>query len=234
MYEQDTDKANQIQSDVLIETTANNPNFQASKISSKNTAFNTDDKRVVGAINELLAAQNKLYESTQATVKEQNDLIGDTTATPELKEKLTAVSTNLIEAVAKCDTNITTIKKAIAKENKQVCFVVPRVNSTTKCPEIYFPFYGTLNRIVASVSSTCANRGDDDAEIPLTLQYQFDNEWRDIATVSIAKDNFYISKNFTDDTLIVDNKPMRVKVGSVPVSGETYDLSVIVFMTVNS
>ena len=233
MYAQDTNKANQIQSDVLIETTANNPNFKASKISSKNTAFQTDDKRVVGAINELAERQDTLQLSVKASIDKQYEVLGDVISKPELLDKLKNVSENLIDAVVKCDSDIAAIKKDSETIEKQVCFVIPRVNKTTKSPEIYFPFYGTLTRIVASVSSQCANRAEEDAEIPLTLQYRFDNEWRDMANLSIAKDSFYAQKNFKDETLIVNNKPMRVKIGNVPESGETYDMTVIVFMTVS-
>lgn len=232
MYEQDIDKANQIQSDVLIETTANNPNFKTSKVASKNTALKTSDKRVVGAVNELADKQDTIQLSVKNSINKQFEIIGDVISKPKLADNLKAVSDNLINAVIKCDNNITLIKKDAATIEKQICFVVPRVNKTTKSPEIYFPFYGTLNRIVASVSSQCANRSEEDAAIPLSLQYRFDNEWRNLADVTIDKDNFYAQKNFNDETLIVDNKPMRIKINNIPESGETYDLSVIVFMKV--
>ena len=60
MFETDAEKAAQIQSDVLLETTGTNGYFTYHKIANKNKSLDTNDKRIVGAINELLKKQNSL------------------------------------------------------------------------------------------------------------------------------------------------------------------------------
>lgn len=232
MFETDAVKAAQIQSDVLLESTANNENFTYHKLANKNKSLDTSDKRMVGAVNEILKKQNSLQNAVQNSINQQFAVLGDVIAYPELLDKLQSVSGNLIEAVSKHDIEITNIKEISGPQEKDICFVIPRVNMTTKSPEIFFPFKGQLTRIVASVSSFCENRENEDADIPIDIEYLADDkEWRKFADATISKNEFVVSKNFNDPELIVNNRSLRIKINSLP-DGETTDMSVILCMKV--
>ena len=232
MFETDATKAKQLQSDVLLESTSGNEYFTSHTLQSLNKALNTTDKRIVGAINEIMKKQTSLQSATQNAINQQFSVLGDVLAQPELITKLQNVSNNLIEAVAKHDTQIQIIKETVPPQEKQVCFVIPRINTTTKSPEIYFPFKGTITKLVASVSSFCVNRNDDDAAIPIDIEYLRDGEWRKIVDIEIPKDEYVASKNFNDEELVVNNRSLRIKVKSLPVNNETTDMSVILFLTI--
>lgn len=234
MFESDSTKAKQIQSDVLLESLSSNEYFTSHTLQSLNKALNTTDKRIVGAINEIMKKQTSLQSATQNAINQQFSVLGDVLANPELLTKLQKVSTNLIEAVSKHDEEIKEIKETVPPQEKQVCFVIPRVNITTKSPEVFFPFKGTITKLVASVSSSCLNRDDDDAAIPIDIQYLSDNEWRKIVDIEIAKGECFATKNFNDDSLVINNKSIRIKINSLPANNDTTDVSVILYLTINN
>ena len=234
MFESDATKAKQIQSDVLLESLSGNEYFTSHTLQSLNKALNTTDKRIVGAINEIMKKQTSLQSATQNAINQQFSVLGDVLANPELLTKLQKVSTNLIEAVSKHEEEIQEIKETVPPQEKQVCFVIPRVNITTKSPEVFFPFKGTITKLVASVSSFCLNRDDDDAAIPIDIQYLNDGEWRKIVDIEIAKGECFATKNFNDDSLVINNKSIRIKINSLPANNDTTDVSVILYLTINN
>lgn len=119
MFETDTEKAQQIQSDVLLEKTSDNPNFVYNKLAAKNKSLDTSDKRIVGAINELLKKQNSLQSAVQTSINQSFDATGDIISDPELLERLRAVSPNLIEAVCDHEEKINTLQELVEELKKK-------------------------------------------------------------------------------------------------------------------
>lgn len=113
MFETDTEKAQQIQSDVLLEKTSDNPNFTYHKLAAKNKSLDTSDKRIIGAINEILKKQNALQTAVQTSINQSFDATGDIISEPELLERLRAVSPNLIEAVCDHEEKINTLQELV-------------------------------------------------------------------------------------------------------------------------
>ena len=119
MFETDTEKAQQIQSDVLLEKTSDNPNFTYHKLAAKNKSLDTSDKRIVGAINEILKKQNALQTAVQTSINQSFDATGDIISDPSLLERLREVSPNLIEAVCDHDEKINTLQELVEELKKK-------------------------------------------------------------------------------------------------------------------
>ena len=129
MFETDTEKAQQIQSDVLLEKTSDNPNFAYHKVPAKNKSLDTSDKRIVGAINELLKKQNSLQNAVQTSINQSFVATGDIISDPELLERLRAVSPNLIEAVCDHEEKINTLQELLEELKNRKSSDINNTNS---------------------------------------------------------------------------------------------------------
>lgn len=129
MFETDTEKAQQIQSDVLLESTANNPYFTAHKVPAKNKALNTTDKKIVGAINELLKKQNSLQNAVQNSINQSFDATGDIISHPDLLERLREISPSLIEAVCDHEEKINALQELVEELKNKKSTSVNNANS---------------------------------------------------------------------------------------------------------
>ena len=95
-----TSKLYENQYDALVEKTDLNPYMKYSKRASSNKALNTKRKDAVGAINELLAAQQGLQTTTVTALQKINGVVGDHSADPQLKKDFDATGyQNLTEGI---------------------------------------------------------------------------------------------------------------------------------------
>lgn len=88
-----------LQVDALTTSTASNPQMPSSPVPSLNKALKTNDKRAVGAINEVLASTTSTANSFASFSAFYNSIIGDTNTNPQWLSDLQKIDQNILLAL---------------------------------------------------------------------------------------------------------------------------------------
>ena len=234
--EQITNNINELQADILLESTSNNPLFTTHTIETLNKSLKTTKKDIVHAINELKKDQGILDATVKNNLNKQFEAIGDIVSSADVKAKLESFGTNIIDALYNAKNQITTLDNKAKTTTKDIVFVMPKAIVNGRAPEIYFPYNGYISSIAASVSATNnTNRSEEDADIEIGIEHYYDSVWTELTSITIPKDKTFALKNITNDTsMVINAKRTRIKIKSVPENGDTLDLSVTVTLVVST
>lgn len=107
------DELNQLQSDVLWESIADNPLLAEHAIASLDKSLKTTNKRIIKAINEVLTESNKSLEAVNGFTSRFNLVLGDEITDPTLLDKIYEIDTNFFNAIYKIYKDLETQKGRI-------------------------------------------------------------------------------------------------------------------------
>ena len=228
-----TENIQELQSDILLEDLSSNTLFKYSALPSKNKKLDTTRQNVIQAINEIKSSQTSLITTVNNNLNKQFEAIGDVVASADVKSKLQALGTNMVTALYNAKNQIANLETKTDVTNKDIVFVIPKINPNTKMPEIYFPYNGKIKKIVASISPTDNyGRDTEDAEIEIAFEAYISEIWTELTSITIPRNRTYASKNIVD-YLAVNSKQTRVKIKDKP-DTDLFNLSVVVSLETNN
>lgn len=110
---------NLLQHDLLAKDISNNPYLVYDAIYALNKSLDTDNKNIIGAINELTRRISGVEGSGRQILKNIIEILGNTVSKPEIKQKILEEYPSLIEAVADLMRRVTYIERVQLKNVNQ-------------------------------------------------------------------------------------------------------------------
>lgn len=217
-----TSKLYENQYDALVEKTDLNPYMTASKRASSNKALNTKRKDVVGAVNELMAAQQGLQTTTVTALQKINGVVGDHSADPQLKKDFDATGyKNLTEGIINLKNTQTNalddVKKLIQTITKDVCFVYPKMAENSVSLEQFIPYKGKITRVVARCSKI-DNAAPRSGKINVVLQHASKDAivFNNIQNIVLDDGEYFVEYDLSSDPVDIDNEILKVLLVKFP------------------
>lgn len=219
-----TSKLYENQYDALVEKTDLNPYMKYSKRASSNKALNTKRKDAVGAINELLAAQQGLQTTTVTSLQKINGVVGDHSTDPQLKKDFDATGyKNLTEGIIDLKNTqadvLEDVKKIVQTITKDVCFVYPKMAENSVSLEQYIPFKGKLTRVIARCSKI-DNAAPRSGKINVVLQHASKDNvvFNNIQNIVLNDGEYFVEYDLSDNPVELDNEILKVLLVKFPKS----------------
>lgn len=222
-FNQPTSKLYESQYDNLVENTKNNPYMAYNKRASKNRAMNTNSKNTVGAINELLLAQQGLQQSVTAAVKKLNTVVGDHSSDKNLRDNFTKTGyPNITQGIidlqqGQIDT-VQQVKDLVKTITKDVVFIYPKLASNTVSVEQFVPYKGYITKIIARVSNVDNDRSSSAALVNLVLQHASNTAitFSNIQNIVIEQNENSVTYDLSEKPIPIDNEVLKCLVVKYP------------------
>jgi hypothetical protein len=189
MFSTDQENIEQLQSDILLESLANNQYFKKSSITSKNKALNTTSKYMVGAVNEILKNFNSLNSSTLSTLSTAYSAIGDILSNPGLLEKLHEIDENIILALYKVNNDVIEVRESLSLDtasNKTIRNYTQIIQVGEETQNNFVLDYKPVSNILFYVNGVFYNKD---------IAYSYDEESNSITWLYSEQENEFQIKN---------------------------------------
>lgn len=160
---------NKLQHDLLALDLNNNPHLKHDAIYSLNKALDTDNKNIIGAINELTRRLSGVEGTGRMILKNIVDILGNSVANPETKQQILESYPSVIEAVADLMRRVTYIERVQLK-NVNERFQVANTGQT----QFHLKYTPDPGTVVMHVNGTRYDENED-----FTVDYNTNIvEWR--------------------------------------------------------